>query len=949
MTRRARFGLGAVLSLFVLLPGEGELHRATQAATTPLSPIGIENALPGTQAWRITSPGWVGAVEGYAGQTSFDHGETVDIHARTDGASSVRWELYRIGFYGGAGGRLLASGGPLAIGPQPTPAPTASTGLVECAWPVSFTIATDPSWPSGMYLVKLFRDDGPERYVPFVLRADERKGTGVFLASVATYQAYNAWGGESLYSTSSGQPGGYAKEVSFDRPYDSDDGAGQLFEYESKMVLWAEARGYDLSYVTDVDLDRDPSLLTGQKIFLSVGHGEYWSRPERSAVEAALASGVDAAFFSGNEIYWQVRFEPARSSGASRRTQVCHKFLAPQTDPLAGTPLVTERWRDPDLSQPENGLMGVMYDVWQFASVPWVVQNASSWFYAGTGLQDGDVLRSVVGYEADRIFGNGFTPSGTTVLAHSPFLQHDGGPGWHDATLYTLPSGAFVVATGTIEWAWGLGQPGIADPRIQRITANVLEHAGLVPTSAGSTFGAGTSPVDRSVSAALVSTVAGAPFQEGLIDGPAASARFRRPVGLTAGPSGEVYVADAGNHAIRMITPGGSRTVTTLAGTGAPGCGQGPGSQTALNTPQGVALGADGNLYATDSGNHRVVRLARDGAWTVSTFAGSPNGIAGRADGQGTALFSSPSGITAVGGDLYVADSGNDRICRISADGTVTTVVGGGAGLDGPGLSAQLRQPTGIASGGGSLWVADTGSRLLRQVALDGAYTTRTVAGSWPGGYADGPASQALLVPAVGLAYTDGALLVSDLGNDLIRRIASGQVSTYAGSGRATGADGTGETASFALPSGLALLPSGDLLVADNGDSTLRVVSAGSSAAGGGGGGTGGGGGGGGVLDGGMGGGGGGESGPTAVITGGPFSGDAPLLVEFDATTSQAGAGRWVTTVRWDFGDGSASAALDLLHTFPSSGTYSVRLTLTDDAGAVGSAVRTVIVGGARP
>jgi len=343
---------------------------SAQADAPAPNPIAAENALPGDSGWQLRQRAGAGVLEGYASATSVNHGEAIDVHLRASAAHTVRWRLYRMGWYGGAGGRLVASGGPVDVGPQPTPAPTA-LGLVECAWPVSFTVQTGPGWTSGVYVAAITRDDGPQTYVVFVVRADERRGAAVFQSSVTTWQAYNAWGGKSLYS------GGPAREVSFDRPYLEGNGAGQYFRWEHPFVEWAESRGLDLTYATNVDLDRDPALLAGQRLFLSVGHDEYWSRPARAALEGAIDSGVSAAFLSANSVYWQIRLEASRTSGAPRRTLVCYK--GSPDDPLRGTPLETVQWRDAPVSEPENALLGVMYSAWLLADAPFVVTNASHW------------------------------------------------------------------------------------------------------------------------------------------------------------------------------------------------------------------------------------------------------------------------------------------------------------------------------------------------------------------------------------------------------------------------------------------------------------------------------------------------------------------------------------------------------------------------------------------
>jgi hypothetical protein len=435
-----------------------------------------ENALKGGTGWNLDQRAAPGTFEAYTGAPSVQRGGEVEVHVSSDQARTARWQVWRMGWYGGDQGRMLASGGPVQVSPQAVPSPDPTTGLVACRWPVTFTVQTEPTWTSGVYLVVLRRDDGPQTQVPFVVRADERKGVAVFQASFTTYQAYNPWGGKSLYPPDPGV------EVSFDRPFREGNGSGQYFRYEHDFVTWAERRGYDLTYVTNLDVDRDPSLVRGQRLFLSVGHDEYWSRREREAVEAALASGTSLAFFSANSVYWQVRLEPSRADGRPQRTMVCWKGRADAEDPMRGTPLETTQWRDPPVNEPENALLGVYYTSWQRdPPVAWIVQNASAWPYAGTGVKDGDAIPGIVGYETDRTSQNGATPPGIVVLAHSPVVDVSGRADFHEAVVRDVPGGGFVFAAGTIEWAWGLSRS--ADPRVQRITDNVFGRAGLEPGS----------------------------------------------------------------------------------------------------------------------------------------------------------------------------------------------------------------------------------------------------------------------------------------------------------------------------------------------------------------------------------------------------------------------------------------------------------------------------------
>src|SRR5262249_45719816 len=144
----------------------------------------------------------------------------------------------------------------------------------------------------------------------------------------------------------------------------------------------------------------------------------------------------------------------------------------------AGSSVATLLWRDPPLNRPENGLLGVMADSWQPVSVPLTIDVPGHWLFAGTGLAAGDSIAQIVGYESDPRFDNGATPPGTVPLAGQPLVDVSGVPNEQELTLYTAASGAIVLATGTIEWGWGLYAPGVADARLQQITRNFLSAAG---------------------------------------------------------------------------------------------------------------------------------------------------------------------------------------------------------------------------------------------------------------------------------------------------------------------------------------------------------------------------------------------------------------------------------------------------------------------------------------
>ncbi len=333
----------------------------------------------------------------------------------------------------------------------------------------------------------------------------------------------------------------------------------------------------------------------------------------------------------------------------------------------------------------------------------------------------------------------------------------------------------------------------------------------------------------------LVTTLAGSPGQTGHDDGLGNAARFNFPSALAIDPAGNLYVADTLNHAIRKITPAGQ--VTTPAGNpAANGTDDGIGNQARFNSPRGIAYAPGGLLYVADTDNQTLRRITADG--TVTTLAGTA-GQPGNADGTGaSASFSSPYAVAAgPDGTLYVADSANDTIRRVTPDGTVTSLAGDPTPpdlssrpfisfADGLGQAAQFKYPQGIAIDAlGNAYVADSGNNAIRRITPAGQVTT--LAGSIPPGSQDGPASSARFRHPTGLAPTpSGNLFVVDGDNFTIRQIATnGLVQTIAGLAGASGInDGPGADARFTGPRKLTLSPSGNLFVADTANATIRQL-----------------------------------------------------------------------------------------------------------------------------
>lgn len=460
------------------------LYAATLGAANPIQ---IENAKPGTDQWRLFSESVNGEIEGYGSATSVNQGESISFYVNTI-ASTYQLDIFRLGWYGGEGGRRVASSVIRTGVQQVIPTPDPVTGLTECNWVDPYTITIPNDWVSGAYLVKLTTigtSSQKNKYILFVVREDSRPANHNFQLTVTTSQAYNNWGGKSLYGTSP------ARKVSFNRPYTDGSGTGIfMWRWEYSAIRFLEREGFDLTYTTNIDTHRRGHLLLNAKSFLSIGHDEYWSWEMRTNVENALANGVNLGFFSANTCYWQVRFEPSTINGALDRTMVGYKHAAMASDPYAldGNPSndnrITTLWRDPPVNRPEAALIGVQY-IYYPVEEAIVIDDVTSqpWVFAETGLTTGSSLPGLLGYEVDAM--NEFTPQGTVRLGHSPFQTASGTTMYSDMTIYDAGP-AWVFATGSIQFAWGLDSwNGHNHPYApvshgaQQITRNILrEFAG---------------------------------------------------------------------------------------------------------------------------------------------------------------------------------------------------------------------------------------------------------------------------------------------------------------------------------------------------------------------------------------------------------------------------------------------------------------------------------------
>jgi hypothetical protein len=449
------------------------------AVVAAQNPIQQENALPGTSSWG--NGDWTDSpIEGYASETSVAPGDMLHLHVSSPG--DYRVEIFRLGWYGGVGGRLVAclpgcleyeSGRTYAVG-----GPDPSTGEVRLTWPVTDAILVPAGWVSGYYLARLVTADGSARgTVPFVVREGTTRASPILVdVPTNTWQAYNSFGGKSLYDfNSTGLVP--ANRVSFDRPYLWQAAGNQpVSKWELPAVRFLEREGYDVSYATDGDIDRDPSLLLRHRVVIVLGHGEYWTKGMRDAYQAALAAGTNLAFLGANIDYWQVRYEDGG------RTMVGYKSAAdPEPDPALKTVL----FRDLVPPRPECALLGVQHYTGSYA---WpradfrVVAGSDPWL-AGTGLTAGSTITGVVSREHDQIPAG--SPAGTSCgLKVTVLFEHIGDIDLEraEAVRYAAPSGARVFSAGSYELAWALdsyrvngdGTETPVDPRVQQFVRNVL-------------------------------------------------------------------------------------------------------------------------------------------------------------------------------------------------------------------------------------------------------------------------------------------------------------------------------------------------------------------------------------------------------------------------------------------------------------------------------------------
>jgi hypothetical protein len=492
--------------LAALLGQGGSLALADDAPASRDNPITRENRHEGATDWQLTRVRPDGAlyrsrwVEGYASRQSVPAGGSIDLYLSTDPPRPVRIEIFRMGYYGGRGARLMATLGPLETRSQPVPEP-GPKDLHECRWERTTTLAIPAEWTSGVYLGRLTTvvDETKEpywqSYVIFIV-TDDRPAEVLFQCSDNTWQAYNRWPSHySVYTHPKGTEGPWA-DVSFDRPYGREAqfdgvvndpltmGSGEFLPLEFPLGYWLEQQGYDVAYCANSDM-LTPDRALKCKAWISVGHDEYWDIRQFRSVEKLRDAGVNLLFLSGNTICWVA---PLRAGFDGRPSRIFFRGGPYGKEGGYAARRVEKNGPFPERGPDEGLLLGARNVDPVNGGGDWIIRKPDHWIFDGTGVKAGDRIPGLIGWE---YHGDPATEiPGLEVVAAGTAWQGGDNPQQWTATIYPGPKGNFVFNASTIFWAQGLSsppghtlpwshwsRPHGPDPRVQRITRNLLNRA----------------------------------------------------------------------------------------------------------------------------------------------------------------------------------------------------------------------------------------------------------------------------------------------------------------------------------------------------------------------------------------------------------------------------------------------------------------------------------------
>jgi hypothetical protein len=470
--------------------------------------IGRENALPGSTDWQLTrvrldsqtgtrSP----VIEGYCSRQSVEAGDTLDIFVSTNPPQPYRIEIFRTGYYGGRGARLMTTLGPFDGRTQPTPEPGEKL-IHACTWRADASLEIPDDWVSGVYLGRLTTiPPDPETtpywqsYVVFIV-TDDRPADILLQCSDNTWQAYNPWPSNfSLYTHPKGGQGPWA-DVSFDRPYGRyaqatsvvnaplSVGSGEWLIFEFPLAFFLEQHGYDVTYCSNADMV-DPARGLSCKAFISMAHDEYWDIRQYESAVAMREAGVDLLFLSGNSVCWVT---PLRESADGRQSRIMFRGGPYGGESVYAVDREREHGPFPHRGPDEGYLMGARNVDPVNGGGDWVCVAPGHWLFDGTGMKAGDRIPGLIGWEY-----HGDPPAdipGLEVVGAGTAFQGGIRPQRWAATIYPGPKGNYVFNASTIFWSQALAsppghvlpwshwsRPHGPDERVQRMTHNLLRRA----------------------------------------------------------------------------------------------------------------------------------------------------------------------------------------------------------------------------------------------------------------------------------------------------------------------------------------------------------------------------------------------------------------------------------------------------------------------------------------
>ncbi len=458
-----------------------------------LNPVQQENLQCGTQDWlltrtRVDESGircpWV---EGYCSRPSYLAGEQIQVHVSASPGAKVGLDVYRMGFYGGAGGCWKRSFDPVPVQSQPM-SEVGKNRVQMCEWKSTFEWTIPDDWLSGVYIGKLTEsNEGLQSYVIFIIR-DERQSDLLYHCSDNTWQAYNRWPSKySLYDSAENEwHWGPNTRVSYQRPYGKyrqimdaplSLGSGEFFLWEFPMVYWLESEGLDVSYQSNTDTHNSPDRLLKARGLLSTGHDEYWTLRMFRNVQRAVQKGVSVGFFSGNAVCGRVEWNPGELS--FERVGVF--------GPPGGTREFVQMQKLKHERPYANELIGAHSTGPVTGGADWICSDPKHWVYENTGMKAGERIPGLIGWEWH---GDPADIPGLEIVATGPTQSSPGqlNGGIYTATVYPGPKRNIVFNAATCWWADGLSEPpGYVRPavytkpqgpdlRVQQITRNVIHE-----------------------------------------------------------------------------------------------------------------------------------------------------------------------------------------------------------------------------------------------------------------------------------------------------------------------------------------------------------------------------------------------------------------------------------------------------------------------------------------